>query len=349
MAVPSTNVTLASIQTEFGGSNPISLSEYYSGGSNVPATSPAPNGPIPSSGQISVGQFRAAVKQVSVSADYLIVSGGAGGGAPNGGGGGAGGVRFSNYGPSPLNTGTAMTLLGGTTYPVVVGAGGSNGSYNPSYNGTRGSDSIFNPGGSEGSTMITTEGGGFDISPDGPDADGGSGAGRNGWHGNPGGTGNTPPFSPPQGNDGGGAGPQAASGGGGGATAAGGAGGTGGAGGNGVASNITGSSVTYGGGGGSGSDSRGYSSAAGPGGSGGGGAGNGGAGQANTGGGGGGGYFNPGGGQQSGAGGSGKVQIRIPAANAPLVSVTPGTNSVATHPGGDKIATFTVSGNLVLA
>ena len=92
MAVPSTNVTFASIQTEFGGSNPIALSEYYSGGSNVPATSPAPNGPIPSSGQISVGQFRAAVKQVSVSADYLIISGGAGGSAPNGGGGGAGGT-----------------------------------------------------------------------------------------------------------------------------------------------------------------------------------------------------------------------------------------------------------------
>ena len=351
MAVPSTNVTLTSIQTEFGGSNPIQLSEYYSGGSNVPATSPAPNGPIPSSGQISVGQFRAAVKQVSVSADYLIISGGAGGAAPNGGGGGAGGMRFSNYGPSPLNTGTAMTLVGGTTYPVVVGAGGSNSGYVPSFTGTRGSDSIFNPGGSEGTTKITTEGGGFDVQPDGPDADGGSGAGRNGWHGNPGGTGNTPPFSPPQGNDGGSAGPQAASGGGGGASAAGnaGGGGSGGNGGDGVAVNITGSPVTYAGGGGSGSDSRGYSSRQGSGGAGGGGSGNGGAGQANTGGGGGGGYFNPGGGQQSGAGGSGRVQIRIPSTHAPLVSVTPGTNSVATHPGGDKIATFTVSGNLVLA
>ena len=30
MAVPSTNTSLSDIQTEFGGSNPIQLSEYYS-------------------------------------------------------------------------------------------------------------------------------------------------------------------------------------------------------------------------------------------------------------------------------------------------------------------------------
>ena len=37
MVVPSTNVGFSSIQTEFGGSNPISLSEYYSGGPLVPS------------------------------------------------------------------------------------------------------------------------------------------------------------------------------------------------------------------------------------------------------------------------------------------------------------------------
>jgi len=77
MAVPSTNVGLTDIQTEFGGSNPISLSEYYSGGPLVPAASPAPNGPIPSSGQISIGQFRGA--QAVVTVDYMIVAGGGGG------------------------------------------------------------------------------------------------------------------------------------------------------------------------------------------------------------------------------------------------------------------------------
>ena len=58
MAVPSTNTSLSDVQTEFGGTNPISIAEYYSGGSFVPASAPAPNGPIPSSGQISLGQFR---------------------------------------------------------------------------------------------------------------------------------------------------------------------------------------------------------------------------------------------------------------------------------------------------
>ena len=41
MAIPSTNTSLDGIQTEFGGTNPISLSEYYSGGSFVPASAPA--------------------------------------------------------------------------------------------------------------------------------------------------------------------------------------------------------------------------------------------------------------------------------------------------------------------
>src|SRR5210317_1237929 len=126
MAVPSTNVGLSDIQTEFGGSNPISLSEYYSGGANVPASTPAPNGPIPSSGQISIGQFRAAAAIVAV--DYMIVAGG-GGGAGHAssssfgcGGGGAGGYRASGFGPAPLQ-GTILSA-GKGTYNIVVGAGG---------------------------------------------------------------------------------------------------------------------------------------------------------------------------------------------------------------------------------
>jgi hypothetical protein len=84
MAVPSTNTKLTDIQTTFGGSNPIQVSEYYSGGSFVPASSPAPNGPIPSSGQISIGQFRGADKPVTV--EYVITAGGGGGGGVIAGG-----------------------------------------------------------------------------------------------------------------------------------------------------------------------------------------------------------------------------------------------------------------------
>ena len=54
-------ITLTNIQTEFGGSNPISLSEYYAGGANVPSgTIGYPSGvstAIPTSGTISFANF----------------------------------------------------------------------------------------------------------------------------------------------------------------------------------------------------------------------------------------------------------------------------------------------------
>ena len=43
-------ISLNDIQTEFGGSNPISLSEYYAGGSFVAAGTTGDGGAIPSSG-----------------------------------------------------------------------------------------------------------------------------------------------------------------------------------------------------------------------------------------------------------------------------------------------------------
>ena len=67
---------------------------------------------------------------------------------------------------------------------------------------------------------------------------------------------------------------------------------------------------------------------------------------ANTGGGSGGVDFD-GGGHPSGNGGSGIVIVRGP--SAVTFSVAPGTNSTATHPGGDKLATFTVSGTLTVS
>jgi hypothetical protein len=55
------DISLANLQTEFGGSNPISLNEYYAGGTNVSAgTVGYPGGtatPIPSSGTITLGNF----------------------------------------------------------------------------------------------------------------------------------------------------------------------------------------------------------------------------------------------------------------------------------------------------
>lgn len=60
MALPASGtITLADIQTEFGGSNPISLSEYYRGGAYVTPN----NTNVPTSGTISLSNFYGAVKQ----------------------------------------------------------------------------------------------------------------------------------------------------------------------------------------------------------------------------------------------------------------------------------------------
>jgi hypothetical protein len=58
MALPSSGpLSLADIQTEFGGSNPISLSEYYAGGGLVPPGTTGTYGAVPSSGEISIRNF----------------------------------------------------------------------------------------------------------------------------------------------------------------------------------------------------------------------------------------------------------------------------------------------------
>jgi hypothetical protein len=247
--------------------------------------------------------------------DYLVIAGGGSGGADLSAGGGAGGYRESHcattsgcYTASPLASATSLPVSV-QTYPITVGGGGagSPSPAGPTSTKTNGSNSIF--------SSITSAGGGFGGSYQGNTAGnpGGSGGGGNtaGF-----GSGNTPPVSPPQGNNGGTGGGSNPfyNGGGGGAGAVGGNGtapNSGGDGGNGLATSITGSAVTSGGGGGAG---QGYNGGSiGSGGSGGGGSGvnqynptPGNPGTVNTGGGGGGGGDDTGGGD----GGSGIVIIR---------------------------------------
>jgi hypothetical protein len=58
MTLPTSGpLTFADIQTEFGGSNPIGINEYYAGGSYVAAGTTGTYGAVPSSGQISVQNF----------------------------------------------------------------------------------------------------------------------------------------------------------------------------------------------------------------------------------------------------------------------------------------------------
>jgi hypothetical protein len=193
----------------------------------------------------------------STTVDYLVVAGGGAGGGGYGGGGGAGGFR-QNY-PSPAIAGLPVTAQG---YPITVGAGGTGGSgIAPAPTSTPGINSVF-------STITSTGGGaGLRVGICTSGFSGGSGGGGScgfnlGPKSTPGGAGNTPPVSPPQGNSGGaGTGNSSPTsnftgGGGGGASAAGANGGVtpgvGGNGGAGSANSITGSPVTYAGGGGGG-------------------------------------------------------------------------------------------------
>jgi hypothetical protein len=316
------------------GTNPISISEYYAGGANVPSGTSGPEGSIPSSGQISMGVFRGTVKVYS--ANFLIVAGGASGGKsannPNGegaGGGGAGGYRTSTQNLTP-----------GNTITVTVGGGGARETNSNTIGNVGSASSISSPA----ITNISSTAGGY-----GGTFNTGGGSGGSGGGGGSGPTGNQPagPGIPRgagtagQGNNGGNGAQRGYAGGGGGA---GGAGanansspddpGNGGAG---AASSISGPSVTRAGGGGGGGNALGSSGGSGGGGAGGNG-GNGGDATANTGSGGGGGAKTGFG----GAGGSGTVIIRVPTANYP------GTRTgspVVTTSGSDTILSFTGSGS----
>ena len=255
----------------------------------------------------------------NVTIQYLIIAGGgSGGGGSQGGGGGAGGYLTGS-----------LTTNGNIV--VTVGAGGANGT-GPGNNGVNSSI-----------TGVTA-------------AVGGGAGGANGLAGSSGGSGGGAGSNYPNTNLAGGAATSGQgnaggtttdsanyfqSGGGGGAGAVGGNGSTtvAGVGGNGLASSITGTSVTRAGGGGGGN----IYAAGGAGGTGGGGAGGQGgaatAGTANTGGGGGGGGSS---GQLTGAGGSGVVILSIPTSD--YSGVTTGSPVVTTS-GSNTIIQFNSSGS----
>ena len=130
--------------------------------------------------------------------DYLVVGGG-GGARANGGGAGAGGFRTSNAWSLPAPTTSPLAAPTGivvtaTAYSVTVGGGGP------------GAPSAANGVASTFST-ITSAGGGVAGGQNPGDSVGGPGGSGGGGDYNTatkaGGTGNTPPVSPPQGQNGG--------------------------------------------------------------------------------------------------------------------------------------------------
>ena len=287
---------------------------------------------------------------VVIPINYVVIGGGASGGTGSsgqlrkgGGGGGAGGFR-TNYGTSGGNSSSeaAFALLPSTNYTVTIGACGASVSADSSF-GTQGTATTFNTiesaGGGRGS------GGGAGQAGTAGGSGGGGGAIYSGSQ--PGGAGTTGQGS------GGGSGSFNGAGGGGGAGAVGSNSGgfTGASGGSGLASTITGTSVTYAGGGGGG----GYDNGGG-GGSGGGGRGAKGAtypsasiasvsGTANTGGGGGGGAHSGSESRPSSAGGSGAVILRY--ANTYTITIGAGLTASTATTGSDKVTTITAgTGNV---
>ena len=76
MALPTTSLSFSALQTEFGGSNPISLSEYKRGGTYVPSGTTSAYGTIPTTNSnIALGLFRGTQKTtpdvISIANDYI--------------------------------------------------------------------------------------------------------------------------------------------------------------------------------------------------------------------------------------------------------------------------------------
>ena len=137
--------------------------------------------------------------------DYFVVAGGGGTFRQLSAGGGAGGFRLSNSKSLPAPTTSPLANPSGITvtatdFPITVGAGGSPGPAGSAGGATSGSNSVF-------STITSTGGGRGGTSGMGPGdlagSPGGSGGGGDyNCSSISGGTGNTPPVSPPQGNNG---------------------------------------------------------------------------------------------------------------------------------------------------
>jgi hypothetical protein len=105
-------ISLANVQTEFEGENPISISEYYANGTYVPAGTSGTNGAVPTSGQISFSQFYGTINalvslDISYSAFHIVFSGTA-----------TAGIRLTNAGAVDTRQGAAYFNQGDWVTPT---------------------------------------------------------------------------------------------------------------------------------------------------------------------------------------------------------------------------------------
>jgi hypothetical protein len=188
MPLPSSGpIDLNSIQTEFGGTNPIGLNEYYRGGAYTTAN----NTNVPTSGTISLNQFYGATKQSPLNIEVLMMAGGGGTlsrygarhpgtGDDNfitagGGGGGAGGLYIYS---ATLNPGTSRT--------VTIGGGG-NGAANGSNTSFTGASNAIGGGYGSAANNATLAFTGISGGSGGGGASGGTGGPATSGQGNSGG------------------------------------------------------------------------------------------------------------------------------------------------------------------
>jgi len=139
MSLPSTGpISLSQVQTEFGGSNPISLSEYYYNGSYITGN----NTSVPSSGTISMSNMRGRYKAYYV--NYIVIGGGGAGGygVDDGGEGNRG-----TYAPAGSQSRIAFPSSSIISYG---GRGGENCKGNRATSGTNGGASYYGSGGAGG-------------------------------------------------------------------------------------------------------------------------------------------------------------------------------------------------------
>lgn len=178
MTLPSSGpLSLSDIQGEFGGSNPISLSEYYAGGAYVPPGTSGTYGAVPSSGAIGIRNFYGTTKFTPVTNTYTTGSGNET--VPTGatsltltvvGAGGSGGASYTDSPSDIYNSGGGG---GGAGYSIITRAVASGDwSTTIAYSvGTSGGVSSTTTGSlSAGAVSLTGGGGG-----NGTSADSGSG------------------------------------------------------------------------------------------------------------------------------------------------------------------------------
>lgn len=201
MALPSSGtISFSQLQSELGGSNPISLSEYYRGGSIVNSNVVGPS--IPSSGTISLSNFYGAYLDIKGQAEYTtagtytwvcptgvtsvsVVCVGGGGFASTTVAGassfsGAAGTLTANGG-GPSGNASGSTLGASLSTGTIGGGNGGAPGGSPGRNGGGGGAGGYGGSGGNGGSGINPGSGGGGVGIYGGSGAGGGGGSASNW------------------------------------------------------------------------------------------------------------------------------------------------------------------------